>query len=154
MRGRAAPDAMRPSGPPRTRTASPARREGWWWRHRRNRAYVLFGLGSLVVMAEAAVVLAGLWALGGGPEGWERFLARLAEPVPRSLHALALLALIAYGARFLRLFPKTQPPRLPLPGLPERLRRRPPLGALAAALYAAWLGAWLLVGSVLSGALG
>jgi fumarate reductase subunit C len=145
---------MRPSGPPRTRTASPARRDGWWWRHRRSRAYVLFGLGSLAVMAEAAVLLAGLWALGGGPAGWERFLARLAEPVPRSFHALALLALIAYGGRFLRLFPKTQTPRLPLPGLPERLRRRPPLAVFTAALYVAGFGAWLLVGSVLSGALG
>jgi hypothetical protein len=105
-------------------------------------------------MAEAAVLLAGLWTLGGGPEAWERFLGRLGEPVPRLLHVLAFLALAAYGARFLRLFPKTQTPRLNLPGVPEPFRRRPPLGALAAALYAMWLGVWLLAGSVLGGALG
>jgi hypothetical protein len=99
-------------------------------------------------------LLAGLWALGGGAERWEGFLARLGEPVPRLLHVLAFPALTAYGARFLRLFPKTQTPRLSLPCVPERLRKRPPLGALAAALYATWLGAWLLAGSVLSGALG
>ena len=58
------------------------------------------------------------------------------------------------AARFLRLFPKTQTPRLNLPGVPERLRSRPPLGALAAALYVMWLGVWLLAGSALSGALG
>jgi fumarate reductase subunit C len=151
---RAARDAMRPSHPASTPTSWPARRDGWWWRHPRNRAYVLFGLGSLVVMAEAAVLLAGLWALGGGPEGWERFLARLGEPAPRLLHVLAFLALTAYGARFLRLFPKTQTPRLKLPGVPERLRKRPPLGVFTAVLYLTWFGAWLLVGSVLGGALG
>jgi fumarate reductase subunit C len=145
---------MRASGPARTPTTWPARRDGWWWRHRRNRAYILFGLGSLVVMAEAAVLLAGLWALGGGPERWEGLLARLGEPVPRLLHVLAFPALTAYGARFLRLFPKTQTPRLSLPGVPDLLRKRPPLRALAAALYVTWVGAWLLAGSVLSGALG
>lgn len=151
---RAARDAMRPSGPARTPTTWPARRDGWWWRHRRNRAYVLFGLGSLVVIAEAVVVLAGLWALGGGPESWEHFLARLAGPVPRSLHLLAFIALTVYAVRFVRLFPKTQTPRLNLPGVPERLRSRPPLGALAAALSAACLATWLLVSSLLGGALG
>jgi fumarate reductase subunit C len=145
---------MRASGPAKTPTTWPARRDGWWWHHRRNRTYVLFGLGSLVVIAEAVVVLAGLWALGGGPESWERFLARLAGPVPRSLHLLAFIALTAYAARFVRLFPKTQAPRLNLPGVPERLRSRPPLGVLAAALYAACLATWLLVGSLLGGALG
>jgi fumarate reductase subunit C len=115
---------------------------------------VLFGLGSLVVMAEAAVLLAGLWALGGGPESWERFVAWLAEPVPRSFHALALVALIAYGLRFVRMFPKTQTPRILLAGVPERLRTRPPLRVLGAALYLACLGVWLLVGSVLAGVLG
>jgi fumarate reductase subunit C len=145
---------MRASGSVRTSTAWPARRDGWWWHHRRNRAYVLFGLGSLVVMAEATVLLAGMWALGAGPEVWARFLARVGEPVPRLLHALAFFTLTAYGARFLRLFPKTQTPRLSLPGVPESLRKRPPLGVLAAALYVTWLGVWLLVGSVLCGALG
>jgi fumarate reductase subunit C len=145
---------MRASGPPRTPTTWPLRRDGWWWRHRRNRAYVLFGLGSLVVMAEAAVVLAGLWSLGAGPESWERFLACLARPLPRALHAFALVVLIAYGLRFLRMFPKTQTPRILLPGVPEPLRTRPPLRVLGAALQLACLGAWLLVGSLLAGGLG
>ena len=79
---------------------------------------------------------------------------RLAGPVPRSLHLLGLVALTAYAMRFVRLFPKTQTPRLSLPGVPERLRSRPPLGALAAALYAGCLATWLLVGSLLGGALG
>jgi fumarate reductase subunit C len=145
---------MRASGPAKTPTTWPARRDGWWWHHRRNRTYVLFGLGSLVVIAEAVVVLAGLWALGGGPESWERFLASLAPTVPRLLHVFALVVLIAYGLRFLRMFPKTQTPRMTLRGLPERLRTRPSLRVLGGALHLACLGVWLLVGCVLAGVLG
>jgi fumarate reductase subunit C len=145
---------MRPSGPARTLTTWPVRRDGWWWHHRRSRAYVLFGLGSIVVMAEAAVVMAGLWSLGGGPESWESFLVWLASTVPRVLHGFALVVLIAYGLRFMRMFPKTQTPRLLLPGVPERLRTRPPLHVLGTALHLACLGVWLLVGSVLAGVLG
>lgn len=150
----AARDAMHASGPARTPTAWPVRRDGWWWRHRRSRAYVLFGLGSLVVMAEAVVILGALWSLGGGPESWERFLAWLAWPALRLLHAIAVVVLISYGLRFLAMFPKTQTPRILLPGLPERLRTRPPLRVMRAALYLFCLGVWVMVGSLLAGVLG
>jgi len=145
---------MRASGPARTPTTWPVRRDGWWWRHRRNRRYVLFGLGSLVVVTEALVILAALWSLGSGPESWERFLAWLARPLSRTFHAIALVVLVAYGLRFLAMFPKTQTPRIRVRGVPERLRTRPPLRVLGAALYVSCLGAWLLAGALLAGVLG
>ena len=86
-----------------------------------------------------------------GDFDWDHIFGKLGV---RWLHVLAFLALTAYGARFLRLFPKTQTPRLNLPGVPEHLRKRPPLSVLAGVLYVTWLGTWLLAGSILSGALG
>lgn len=148
---RAHPDAMRPSGPSRTRTSWPLRRDGWWWAHRRNRSYVLFGLASVAVLAEALVILAGLWSLGGGEVAWNRYVAVLRSPALRAFHLAALPVFAWYGGRFLRLFPKTQPPRIEIGSLPEAWKRRPELTLLARVTFTVWILGSALVLVLLGG---
>jgi len=139
---------------PSTPLGAPERRDGWWWRHSRSRSYVLFGLASILVLLEAGVLLAGVWSLGGGEETWTRFMAILREPTVRLLHVAAAPVFLWYGGRFLRLFPKSQPPRIELAFLPELLRRRPPLPVLLAVIGATWLTAQVVVLATLAGCLG
>jgi fumarate reductase subunit C len=128
-------------------------REGWWWGHGRNRSYVLFGLASVAVLAEALVILAGVWSLGGGEAAWDRYVAALRGPALRAFHLAALPAFVWYGGRFLRLFPKTQPPRIEIGFLPEAWRRRPPLPLLARVTFAVWVLGSALVLVLLGGSL-
>jgi fumarate reductase subunit C len=148
------PRAMGSRTSPSTPLGAPARRDGWWWRHSRSRSYVLFGLASILVLLEAGILLVGLWSLGGGEETWRRFLALLHQPAVRLLHVAAAPVFLWYGGRFLRLFPKSQPPRIELAFLPERLRRRPPLPVLLALVGAPWLVAQVVVLAALAGWLG
>ena len=148
---RAHPDAMRPTGPSRTRTSWPLRRDGWWWGHSRNRSYVLFGLASVAVLTEAFVILGGAWSLGRGEASWDGYVAALRTPALRTFHLVALPIFVWYGGRFLRLFPKTQPPRIEIGFLPEAWRRRPPLTRMARVTFAVWVLGSALVLALLGG---
>lgn len=140
------PRAMATAPPPRTRMAAPIRREGWWWGHSRNRSYVLFGLASVAVLIEALVILGGVWNLGRGETSWDGFVAALRTPSLRAFHLAALPIFVWYGGRFLRLFPKTQPPRIEIGFLPEAWKRRPPLTLLTRATFTVWiLGSGLIL---------
>jgi len=112
---------------------------------------VLFGLASVAVLSEALVILAGVWSLGGGEVAWDRYVAVLRGPALRAFHLAALPVFVWYGGRFLRLFPKTQPPRIEIGFLPEAWRRRPPLALLARVTFAAWILGSALVLVLLGG---
>jgi fumarate reductase subunit C len=112
---------------------------------------VLFGLASVAVLAEALVILAGVWSLGGGEVAWNRYVAVLRSPALRAFHLAALPVFAWYGGRFLRLFPKTQPPRIEIGFLPEAWKRRPELTLLAHVTFSVWILGSALVLVLLGG---
>jgi len=144
------PKALSAEKQANTRTYPPIRRDGWWWGHTRNRSFVLFGVASIPVVAESYILLWAVVSIASGAATWEDYVEWMRSPPVRLFHVLALPLFLWYGGRFLRLFPKTQPPRVELSVLPERWRNRPPLGLLARTLFLTWglgmLGALLLLG--------
>ena len=145
------PRAMGTSRPPRTPMTVPVRRQGWWWGHSRNRSYVLFGLASIAVLIEAFVILGALWSLGGGEASWDRYVSALRTPLLRAFHLAGLPVFVWYGGRFLRLFPKTQPPRIEIGFLPEAWKRRPPLALIARVTFLGWALGSVLILALLGG---
>lgn len=146
------PDAMKPKRRrTTTRTAPAMAPPGWWTSHPRYRAYVLFGLVSVVFLLVPLAVVCSVWQLGEGPRAWQSWMEGLRSPVSVLLHGIALPLTVWYGVRFFRLFPKSQPPRIELPFLPPALRKRPPLPAIAGAIYAGWAVVTVLLLVVLGG---
>lgn len=138
-------DAMKASGPPRTRTAPPWQPKGFPLGGRRT-AYVAFGASGAFLVLVALLVLRAVWVLGHhDPEAWRSLIREdFANPGYLLFHAVALFAMLWFAFRFFRLFPKTQPPRLgPFP--------RPPLLAFAAVLNGALVVATVLLLIVLGG---
>ena len=121
-------DSMKPRRAAPTRTAPPRMPDKFWSRGR-YLPYVLFGACGAFLMAQSILVLQVVWTLGAhDPAAWEGLLRDYASPGYLVYHAVALVALVWFGLRLIRLFPKTQPPRLgPV--------ARPPLALLRAALY-------------------
>jgi fumarate reductase subunit C len=98
----------------------------------RYRAYTLFDLTGAVYLAMGFVMLRVVWALGDGSFAWQALLDAFKSPVWIAFHGLALVCVLFVGARFFRLFPKAQPPRIgPL--------KPPPKMVIYAMLYAVWV---------------
>lgn len=138
------PDAMQPARPGPTRTAPPLMPASYPLGGR-YRGYIIFGGCSIFFVLQALLVLRAVNALAAGPQAWEAMLADFANPLYLAYHALALLAIVYTGYRFLlKLFGKAQPPRIgPLP--------RPPVEAFPPLLSLVWLGATALFLAVLLG---
>ena len=126
------PDAMKPSGPERTRTAPPMAPDEFPFAGR-YRLYTLFDWTGIVYLLLGFLALRTVWALGSGEAAWRALQSQLANPLYLGFHAFSLVVVIFVGVRFFRLFPKAQPARIgPL--------KPPPGPILHAMLYAAWIG--------------
>ncbi len=137
------PKAMTPSTPGSTRTAPPTVDDAFWSRPRM-RTYLLFDATGIVYTLIGFVALRVAWALRDGAESWNAMMASFAHPLYVAFHLVALLSVLFVGVRFFRLFPKAQPARLG-PAKP------PPPPVLLAMLYAAWIGATLVLLAILGG---
>ena len=144
---RARIDAMKPSRPTPTRTAPP-RLPDQYWSQGRYRSYILFGACGFFLLTVALLLLRAVWVLGShDAAAWDAMLAGYGNPLYLVFHALSLLALVWFGLRFFRIFPKTQPAKIgPFP--------RPPDAFFAVALNGAFLAATALGVAVLWGILG
>lgn len=139
------PDAMKPHGPERTRTAPPMMPDQFPLSGR-YRAYTLFDSTGILYLLMGFVALRVVWALGDGPQAWAEIQSQLANPLYVAFHVLCLAALIFVGVRFFRLFPKAQPAKIG-PAKP------PPEPILHAGLYATWIAvsgglAFILAGGI------
>jgi fumarate reductase subunit C len=137
------PEAMTPARRGPTRTAPPMK-PGNWPSSARYRTYLAFDFTGFPYLVVGFVTLWAVWQLGTGPEAWARALGAFASPLALAFHALTLFCVIFVGVRFFRLFPKAQPAKLG-PAKP------PPRPILHALLYAAWIGATLVLVAVLGG---
>ena len=139
------PHAMQPARPGRTRTAPPQMPDQFPFQGR-YRAYTLFDLTGAVYLVMGFVMLRVVWALGSGARPWEVLVGSFASPVWIAFHGIALVCVCFVGARFFRLFPKAQPPRIgPV--------KPPPRIVIYAMLYAVWAGVTLLFVMILGGVL-
>ena len=143
---RARVDAMKPSRPGPTRTAAPRMPDQFWTRGR-YRGYIAFGACGFFLMTVGLLMLRAVWLLGQhDPEAWARLLDGYANPIYLAFHAISLVALVWFGLRFFRVFPKTQPPTIgPFP--------RPPDVFFAVALNGAFVAATALGVALLWGAI-
>jgi len=137
------PHAMAPSRPGRTRTAAPMK-PGNWPSSSRYRTYLAFDFTGLVYLLVGFAILGAARAFAKGPDAWNAQLASYAHPLWLLFHAVALVSAIFVGVRFFRLFPKAQPPKIG-PAKP------PPRPVLHALLYAAWIGATVVLVAILGG---
>lgn len=145
MAGPAHPDAMAPPRPGRTRTAPP-QMPSTWWSAPRIRNYLLFDATGLVYLLVGLLVLRLVWALGQGPEAWQRALGSLSHPLYVAFHLLCLVSVVFVAVRFFRLFPKAQ---LPAIG-PVKPPAAPVIQTL---LYVVWIGITLVFSLILAGIL-
>ena len=143
MAGAARPEAMAPPKKGPTRTAPPQMPESWWGAPR-IRTYLLFGATGIVYFLAGTVVLKLAWALGTGPEAWDRALGDLSHPLYLVFHALTLVSLIFVGVRaFGTMMPKMQPRNGPLPVLAA--------GTVKGLIFGAWAALTVLLGLILAG---
>lgn len=139
------PDAMRPHGRSRTRTAPPSL-PGEFPFAGRYRTYTLFGATGVLYLLMGFVALRVVWALGSGRAAWAGVQRELANPAFVAFHLLCLAAVLFVGVRFFRLFPKAQPAKIG-PAKP------PPRDVIRALLYVAWIAvaggfAFVLAGGI------
>jgi fumarate reductase subunit C len=101
----------------------------------RYRSYILFGACSLAFVISSLLLLRTVWALGDGPAAWKALLGTFASPLYLAYHVVAIAAFVFTGWRFfIKLFAKSQPPRIgPL--------KPPPPAAFPPLLLTAWIAA-------------
>lgn len=83
---------------------------GWWRRNPHFVRYMLRELTAVFLAAYAILLLAGLAALGRGPESWAAFLEFLRSPTSVALHALILVAALYHTWTWFQVSPKAMPP--------------------------------------------
>ena len=144
---RARIDTMKPSRPGPTRTAPP-RMPDQFWTGGRYRAYIAFGACGFFLMMVSFLLLRVVWVLGRhDPAAWQDLFESFANPIYVLFHLVSLVALVWFGLRFFKVFPKTQPAKIgPFP--------RPPDAFFAVALNGAFVVATALGVALLWGALG
>ena len=142
MPGPAHRDAMAPPQPGRTRTAPPEMPRSWWWAPR-IRNYLLFDATGLIYFLVAFVAIRIIWALGSGPDRWDKAIADLCNPFYIAFHAVAFASVIFVAIRLFSLFPKAQPRDTGVP--------MPPNPVIKALLYVAWFAVTFVFVIVLSG---
>jgi fumarate reductase subunit C len=115
----------------------------WWLSKPRYTAFVLRELSSVFVAWTVAYLLLFAYAVGQGPEQYQRFLDRFASPWLVGLNVLALLFVLYHAVTFANLTPQA---------MVLKVRDRKVPGPLvAASVYVGWLVvsailAWLVVG--------
>ncbi len=136
---------MRPSQAGPTRTADP--RPPDHFPSRGNyRSYLMFGLGSSLMLLVSANLLRVVKSLGDGERAFDALLESFAHPLYLGFHLLAFVWLSWVALHFFALFPKTQPFRIgPF--------KRPPDALLVTGLRALFLLSTLLVTALLLGVL-
>jgi fumarate reductase subunit C len=137
------PHAMAPAKPGPTRTAAPMK-PGNWPSSARYRTYLGFDFTGLVYLLAGFAVLGAARAFAKGPDAWNALLASYKHPLWILFHLLVLASVVFVGVRFFRLFPKAQPPQIG-PAKP------PPRPLIHAGLYAAWIGATIVLAAILGG---
>ncbi len=142
MAGPAHPNAMAPPSPGRTRTAPP-QTPATWWSSARIRTYLLFDATGILYFLVAFVAIGMIRALAAGKEAWKAAMTSLENPIYIAFHVLCLAAVIFVAVRFFRLFPKAQPPDMPVPPRP----------IIHATLYVAWIGITVGLTAILAGAI-
>jgi fumarate reductase subunit C len=142
MAGPAHPEAMAPPKPGRTRTAPPQMPSSWW-SSSRIRNYLLFDATGIIYFMVGFLALRMVWALGEGPESWNKVMEQLAHPLYIGFHVLALLSVIFVAVRFFSLFPKAQPRDTGLP--------MPPGAVIQGMLYVVWLAVTAAMSVILAG---
>ncbi len=138
------PETLASSRPGPTRTAPPMMPPKFPMAGR-YRSYTLFGACSFAFVLSSLILLRMIWALGDGEAAWSAVLSDLQHPIYLLYHGLALVAFLYTGWRFfIKLFAKSQPPRIgPL--------RPPPAAAFPPMLFAAWVVASAAVTAILWG---
>lgn len=137
------PQAMAPSAPGSTRTAPPVQ-PGSWQTSRRMKQYSRFGMTGWVYLLASISAIEMVYALGSGPEAYERMQGVFGHPLMVLFHAICLFSVGYVVVRFFGLFPKAQPARIgPL--------KPPPGPVIAATLYGAWVGITLVLSAILAG---
>ncbi len=142
MAGPAHPNAMAPPSPGRTRTAPP-QTPATWWSSARIRTELLFDATGILYFLVAFVAIGMIRALAAGKEAWKAAMTSLENPIYIAFHVLCLAAVIFVAVRFFRLFPKAQPPDMPVPPRP----------IIHATLYVAWIGITVGLTAILAGAI-
>ncbi len=142
MAGPAHPHAMAPPQPGRTRTAPPATPSSWWGSSR-ILTYLLFDATGIVYLLVGFVAIRLVRALGDGPAAWSQAMESLEHPLYILFHIVCLVSVVFVAVRFFRLFPKAQPPNLPVPPGP----------VIHATLYVVWIGISLIMTLILAGVL-
>lgn len=139
-------DAMRPRVAGATRTADPRPPDQFPFAGNYG-PYLLFGSCGAFLLLTALIGIEFVLALGGGQAKYEAFLERIHGPAYQAYFWVALVGLVWFTLRFLRLFPKTQPFRFgPL--------KRPPVPVMLAGLVGAFVVLNLAVAVILGGLLG
>ena len=119
-----------------------ARISVWWWLQSRSyTGFVLRELTSVFVAFFALILLWQVRALGGGPEAYARFLARLRSPLFVTLDALALAFVLFHSITWFNLAPTAMVVRVRGKRLPDAL--------VAGANYAAWIALSAAVAAIL-----
>lgn len=109
----------------------------WWVRQRAYTRFIARELTSLFVAYAALLLVAWVWAVGRGPEGWAAFSAWLARPGVLVFHGAVLAVLVFHSVTWLNLAPQALALRVG--------RWRVPGGAVLAAHYLAWAAVSLAV---------
>ena len=112
--------------------------DGWWKPNPFFRKYMARELTAFLVALYALLLLAGLVALGRGPQAYATWLQILRSGWSIALHVLLLLAFLYHTYSWFQIMPKTMPPVV-LAGKRLAARTITMLGVAAAA------GASLLV---------
>lgn len=84
--------------------------QGWWKKNAWFREYMAHEATAFAVALYALLLLAGLWALGSGPQAWASWLALLRSGPMLALHALLLLAIGYHSWSWFSIMPRTLPP--------------------------------------------
>jgi succinate dehydrogenase subunit C len=104
----------------------------WWWLESGSyTGFVLRELSAVAVAFFAAVLIAQIRALAGGPEAYARFTAVLASPPVLVLSVIAFLFVLFHAVTWFNLAPTA---------MVIRVRgKRVPDGAISGSNYAAWV---------------
>lgn len=84
--------------------------QGWWRRNPWFREYMAHEATAFAVALYALLLLAGLWALGNGPQAWAGWLALLRSGPMLAVHSLLLLAIAYHVWSWFAIMPRTLPP--------------------------------------------
>jgi fumarate reductase subunit C len=118
----------------------------FWWARKPYRAYTLRELTGVAVALYALLLLAGVIALGRGPQCYDAYLRFLTGRCSMALHLFLLVAMLWHAVTWFQTLPKTMP-KVILSGQVVAQRRLTEGALLVAAICWGLLLA-LVVGSV------